>query len=285
MNAQRQTHSGILFMLLGIFCFAIVNAMAKLMPHIPVHELIFFRSIVSFSFCAWYVNAHGIPFWGNNKKWLALRGLLGLVALTLFFSTIKNMPLATASVIQYLSPIFTVLIATQLNNQPVLRIQWVYFAIAFAGVVCVKGFDERVSLFWLSIGIVSAVFSGFAYNAIIKSKGTDHPMTIVMYFPMIALPFTGIACLFHWVQPVGWDWLWLLLMSIFTQIAQYATTIALHTDQASKVTPWNYFGALFAVIIGYVLFDEGVDYMSFLGMLLIVFGVVMNSRLKTQKVA
>lgn len=280
MGKNNALPTGALFMLLGIFCFAIVNAMAKLMAHIPVHELIFFRSIVSFTFCAWYVRRYGIPFWGNNRKWLALRGLLGLVALALFFSTIKNMPLATASVIQYLSPIFTVLIATRLNNQQVRPIQWLYFLIAFLGVVCVKGFDERVSLGWLLVGIVSAVFSGFAYNAIIRSKGTDHPMTIVMYFPMIALPITAVACAFDWVQPSGWDWLWLLLMSIFTQIAQYATTVALHTDDASKVTPWNYFGALFAVIIGYLLFDENVDYFSLLGMLLIVFGVVMNSRLR-----
>jgi drug/metabolite transporter (DMT)-like permease len=267
-------------MLLAVFCFSLVNTFAKLMPHIPVHELIFFRSLLSFSFCAWYVTHHKIPFWGTNRKWLAMRGLLGLVALTLFFSTVKNMPLATASVIQYMSPVFTVLIATQLNNQNVKRIQWLFFAIAFVGVILTRGLDTRVSFFWLAVGVTSAVFSGFAYNAIIKSKHTDHPMTIVMYFPMIALPITGIACLFQWVQPQGWDWLYLMLMSIFTQVAQYYTTVALHTDDASKVTPWNYFGAIFAIIFGYTIFGEHVELLSVGGMLLIVIGVILNTRIK-----
>jgi drug/metabolite transporter (DMT)-like permease len=276
----RAKYTSIGYMVTAVFCFAIVNTMAKLCDNIPVHELILFRATLSFSFCWWYLRRHKISMWGNNKFWLIMRSVMGLVALVLFFLTIKHMPLASASTIQYLSPIFTVLIAVYLNNQKVRRVQWLYFSLALAGTVMIKGFDERVSTSWLLVGIVSAFFAGLAYNAIIRSKGTDHPMVIVMYVPLVALPVMGTWSAFHWVTPQGWQWLYLFIMGVFAQIAQYFTTIALHSDAASKVTPWTYTGAIFAITIGYLFFDEGVNAWSIAGMLLVIAGVVLNARVR-----
>lgn len=267
-------------MVFSVFCFAVVNAIAKAHHHIPVHEIILFRSIVSLVFCAGYVKYHKIPFWGNNRFWLFMRGFMGLIALTLFFMTVMNMPLASASTIQYLSPVFTVMIATQLNNQKVKHIQWLFFLIALVGAVLIKGFDPRVKVEWLLVGITSALFAGLAYNSIIKSKGTDHPMTIVMYNPLVAIPIVGIWCYFDWVTPVGIEWLYFLIMGIFAQAAQYSMTMALHSNVASKIAPWNYFGAIFALLFGSMFFEEDIVWLSVLGMLLVVVGVVLNSRVK-----
>ncbi|MFZ4784788.1 MAG: DMT family transporter [Flavobacteriales bacterium] len=271
---------GILYMVFSVFCFAVVNAIAKAHSHIPVHEIILFRSVVSFVYCAVYVRYFHISFWGNNHFWLVMRGLMGFVALTMFFMTVMHMPLASASTIQYLSPVFTVLIATQLNNQQVKPVQWIYFAIALVGAVMIKGFDHRVELQWLLVGVASAFFAGLAYNSIIKSKGTDHPMTIVMYNSMVALPLAGTWCLFDWVTPVGLEWFYFLIMGIFAQAAQYFMTLALHSDVASKIAPWNYFGAVFALLIGSFFFHEDIVWLSALGMSLVVVGVVLNARVK-----
>lgn len=218
---------------------------------------------------------------GNNRFWLFMRGFTGLAALLLFFSTIKHMPLASASTIQYLSPFFTILFAIKMNNQKVRPVQWIFFAIAFAGVMLIKGVDDRIPAFWVMIGIVSAALAGLAYNSIIKSKGSDHPMVIVMYFPMISIPLMGLWCLFEWVQPAGSDWIFLLIMGIFTQMAQYFMTLALHSDDASKVTPWNYTGAIFAVVFGYLVFNEALHWMTFAGILVVVTAVTLNARFKT----
>lgn len=281
MISQSAQGRGIVLMLGSVFCFALVNTIAKLHAHIPVHELVLSRAIISFIIASYYIKKKGIPYWGNNKFWLIMRGLMGVIALLLFFSTIMNMPLASASTIQYLSPVFTVLLATQLNNQKVKPIQWIYFIISLIGTAMIKGFDTRVSLYWLGVGILSAVFTGLAYNSIIKSKGTDDPMTIVLYNPIVAIPITGIMCLFDFVMPVGIEWLWLIALGILGHIAQYLMTLALHTDVASKVTPWNYFGAVFALLLGYFIFDEEVVWLSMVGMLFVVTGVILNARVKT----
>jgi drug/metabolite transporter (DMT)-like permease len=277
---KASSHAGILYMIFSVLCFAIVNVIAKTLHHIPVHELIFFRAFVSFFISWWYIRKLKLSFWGNKKKWLFMRGLTGLGALLLFFSTIKHMPLATASTIQYLSTIFTVFLAVYINKQAVRPIQWFFFLLAMLGVVLIKGFDTQVETIWLLAGIASAVLAGLAYNSIIRAKAHDHPLTIVMYFPLVSIPLMGIWCLFHWVQPQGWDWLLLLIMGIFTQFAQYLMTLALHSDRASKVTPWNYSGAIFSLIFGWIFFDEIIQMVSFIGMIVIGVAVVLNARLK-----
>src|SRR5690606_21747805 len=68
---------------------------------------------------AGFVLHAGIPFFGNNKNWLLLRGVAGMTALFLFFYTLQNMPLASATTIQYLSPVFTVILAIFINRERV----------------------------------------------------------------------------------------------------------------------------------------------------------------------
>ncbi len=280
----------ILFMLLSTACFSLVNLVVKYLDHLPVHELVFFRSVISLVISAVFVKVKGIAFWGNNKKWLLVRGIFGATALTLFFFTIKGLPLAVATTIQYLSPIFTVIIASYLVKEKIVRMQWVFFFIAFAGVLMLKFQDElsggksaEIPTIFFLMGIASAFLSGIAYNAIMKCRHTDHPMTVVMYFPLVATPVMGIWCAFSWIQPEGSD-RWLILVNgIITQIAQYAMTRAFHLERASKVTPFKYLGAVYASLIGWLMFDEIIGFWAIAGMIAVILGLILNSiyKLKT----
>jgi drug/metabolite transporter (DMT)-like permease len=281
-SGESGRHRGAAWMVLSVACFAVVNVIAKSLDRLPVHELVFFRSLISLSFCLWYVRRYRLNPAGNNRKWLILRGLFGLGALMLFFSTLRHMPLATATVIQYLSPLFTIYVASRWNNQQVKPAQWLYAVLAFAGILLMQGWDHRIEWRWLLAGVASSMLAGMAYNAIIKAKGTDHPMIIVMYFPLVALPFTGAMCLTDWVTPAGAEWPALLAMGALTQVAQYSTTMALHSDDASRVTPWTYFGAIFALVFGALFFGEIPELIALAGMALVVTGVLMNARSPAQ---
>lgn len=227
------------------------------------------------------IRQRNLPLFGNNKKWLIIRGFTGMVALFLFFDTLKYIPMATATIIQYVSPIFTVLLATQMLGERVKKIQWFLFLNAFLGVVMIKGFDESVSMTYLIMGLLSALISGFAYNAIMKCRKTDHPLVVVFYFPLIATPLMGAACLMiSWETPIGWQWFWLLVMGVFTQIAQLYMTKALHADHSSRIMPFQYFGVIYALAIGMIFFNEYVPFMSLMGMLLVIAAVVVNALVK-----
>lgn len=277
-------YRGILLMFLSVVLFAGVNTCVKYLSALPTHEIVFFRSVVQLALSAAFVVHAGLPFFGNNKPWLITRGISGMIALFLFFYTLQRMPMASATTIQYLSPIFTVLLAILINKERVKPIQWLFFLIAFSGVVMIKGFDPRVTTQLLLMGVGSAVLLGVSYNAIMKCKYTDHPVTIVMYFHLIAFPVMGIWTYFDWVKPTGRDWLLLLVIALLSQVAQVAMAKALHADQASRVTPIKYFGSIMALIIGYTIFDERMNWLSFSGIALVMVGVLLNARVKPIRV-
>lgn len=269
-------HRGMLYIAGATFCFTMVNITVKYLKPIPAHELIFFRSLVSLMLTVFLIKLKGLPLWGKKHNWLFIRGASGVAALFLFFYTIKEIPLATATTLQYLSPVFTVVLGIYLLKEKVLPIQWLFFAISFAGVVFIKGFNGQVSSLHLGMGLLSAFFSAIAYNAIVKCKG-EHPLTIVMYFPLIGTPVMGLYCLYDWVTPIGFEWLLLIGMGVFTQFAQVLMTRALHSDKTSIITPFKYLGTVYALILGYVIFDEKIGSIALLGMALVVAGVVLNT--------
>jgi len=277
-------YRGILFFLIATTSFTVVNVLVKkLGGSLPVHELVFFRSIFSLVYCLFYLRIKGINPLGNNQKWLAVRGVFGTGALLLFFYTLVNMPLASATTIQYLSPIFTIILAIFINGQKVKPWQWLFFSIAFIGVVLIKGFDARISVGLFLIAIAAAVGSGIAYNAVIKCKETEHPMVTVFWFPLIATPIVGVWCFFDWQTPQGIEWVYVLAMGVFTQIAQWFMTLGLQTDLASRVTPVNYIGSIYAVAIGYWMFNEVLGFWALIGIGLVLAGVLGNTLASQRK--
>lgn len=263
-------------MLISSFCFSLMQLCVKKLTHLPPTELVLFRSIVSLILCLAYFKSKKIYAFGNNKKFLILRGLFGVTALSLFFYTLQNLPMATAVTIQYLSPMFTALFAIYILKEPMKPIQWLYFLLAFIGIAIIKGVNNEVTITFLIAGIISAMFAGLAYNAIRKLKDTDHPVVVVFYFPLVSIPIMAVVSIFYWETPMGWDWLWIVLMGIFTQIAQVFMTKAWQTDVANKIASLKYIGIIFALSFDYFLFDESYTWMSFVGIALVLSGVILN---------
>ncbi|WP_339879410.1 DMT family transporter [uncultured Algoriphagus sp.] len=266
-------------LLAGIF-FAMMNVSVKYIPHIPAIEIIVFRSIFSLIFSYLVLKKQKVNVFGNNKKWLIIRGVVGSIGLISFFYTLQNIPLASAVTIQYLSPIFTTLFGVYLLKEKVKPIQFLFFAISFAGVLLIQGVDARVDMFWGTVGIVSAIFSGLAYNVIRKLKNTEHPLVIIFYFPLVTLPFALIVSAFGWVNPVGWDWAILLFIGICTQTAQYFLTIAYQNSDVSKVASLTYIGIVYALIFGFFFFEETFPAIVYVGMGLVLIGILLNMRVK-----
>lgn len=276
--------SGVRYMLLATLFFSLMNVFVKMVPNIPSVEIVFFRSVVSLVLSYFFLKVQGVSIWGNNKKILLFRGMSGAVALILYFSTLQLMPLASAVTIQFLSPIFSSILGVYIVKERVKPLQWLFYLLAFAGVVMVKGFDPRITPMLFVIGIVSAFFSGLAYNFIRKLKLTEHPLVIVFYFPLVTLPVTGLISVFDWYQPEGMEWFILLLVGVFTQIAQYFMTKAYQAEELSKIASLKYIGLIYALGLGYVFFDETFNLLTYLGMTVMILGVILNVAYKNSLV-
>lgn len=274
-------------MFLSTFFFAMANVCVKVVGHLPAMEVVFFRCLVGVAFCYYGLRRARADVRGSNRTLLFLRGFFGTTALFCFFLTVQNIPLASAMTIQYLSPIFTSVIAIFLLKESVRLRQWLFYAIAFAGVLLIDEFDSRISAFYLTLGIVSAFGSGMAYNLVRSLKEKEHPLTVVFHFQLVGMIAGGFFSLpglffgdrfglFEWRTPAGSDWFYLLLIGIFSQLGQIFLTDALQREKAASVAIILYTGLIYGLSIGWLAFGEPQTAATLAGMLLVVGGVVMS---------
>ena len=272
-------------MIISSFAFSLMHLCVKAMPHIPVFELVFFRSLGSLLITFFYLNKNKTPIFGNNKKVLFARGLFGTIGLYLFFITLQNIPLAGAVTIQYLSPVFTALFAVVILRERVKKRQWLFFALAFIGVCLLKGFDVsgQISYYFALIGVASACFSGLAYNCIRHLRTTESTLVVVFYFPLVATPIMGVLSFFNWVKPQGADWAYIIALGLVTQVAQVFMTKGIQSDSAGNIMTYKYIGVVFAFIYGYFIFKETYSFLSVFGIFLLLSGVILNAVFKSQQ--
>ena len=268
--------AGVRAMLISTVCFFMANVFVKQVAHIPAMETVFFRCIIAATICIVGLRRAKASIVGENHLMLLLRGAFGTTALYCFFLTLQNMPLASAQTIQYLSPIFTATIAIFVLKESVRAMQWLFYAIAFSGVLLIEQVDDRISPFYLGLGIVSAFCSGVAYNLVRSLRGKEHPLTVVLHFQLVGAAVGFVSLFFEWKMPVGMDWLWLLLVGIASQLGQIFLTDALQREKVAGVAIVNYTGLIYAVTIGWILFGETQGPLAIAGMLLVVLGVVLS---------
>lgn len=267
---------GVKAMFLSTLFFALANVFVKQISHLPAMEVVFFRCFFGTVFCFYGLRKAGASWIGHNHLQLFLRGFFGTAALFCFFVTVQNIPLASAMTIQYLSPIFTSIIAIFLLKESVRPMQWFFYAIAFAGVLFIQQVDLRVSPLYLALGIFSAFGSGMAYNLVRNLKEKEHPLTVVLHFQLVGLIAGGIFTIFNWQFPVGADWIYLLLIGITSQFGQIFLTNALQKERAASVSIIIYSGLIYGISIGWIIFGESQTIFSLFGMFLVVLGVILS---------
>jgi drug/metabolite transporter (DMT)-like permease len=267
---------GIKHMLVAGVFFTLMNIGVKYLENIPAIEIVFFRSLVSLLISAIMIKQMGISFLGNNKLILFLRGFFGVMALSLYFYTLQKLPFASAVTIMQLSPIFTTILAIFILKEVVKPPQWLFFLVSFVGVALIKGFNPDIPLKYFMLALLSSFLSALAYNMIRKLKDSDHPIVVVFYFPLVALPFAGILSYFHWVQPNWQELLILLGIGAATQIAQVNMTKAMQMEELGKVSIVRYLTVIYAIFIGAVFFKESYSWITLFGMGLVVGGVILN---------
>ena len=256
--------------------FMVVKIFVKMLPHIPPMEIVFFRCLISFLITYYLLKRKGHNILGTNRSLLMMRGIFGTIGLYCYFVILQEIPLATASTLIYFTPLFTSLVGVFLLREKMSMIQWILLLIAFFGIILIQGFDSRVNIFYLLIGLGGSLCAAFAYSIIRYLRDKEHSLVLMIYFPMIAFPIGGLISIFNWVQPNLIDLSLLILIGVFTQFAQYFMTKAFQSEKVSKVSIVSYSELVFVLLIGNIFFDEKFEFLVYLRMILVTFGVVFN---------
>ncbi len=239
-------------------------------------EIVFFRCFISMVCCFGIIFYDKLDWHGSNRFRLIARGVAGTTAVYTFFVTLQHMPLAPAVTIQYTSPIFTALIAILILKERVRPAQYLFFILSFLGVILIKGFDSHINVWYLLLGLFSALSSAIAYNLVRSLKEKEHPIVVVLHFQLVGTIIGFIGCFFDWKMPQGMDWVYLFLTGILTQLGQTNLTKALQTERVAITSSLNYLGILYAIIFGVLFFNESYTITIITGIALVVAGVVLN---------
>lgn len=178
--------------------------------------------------------------------------------------------------IRYISPIFGAIFALLLLKENIKHLQWFCFALAFLGVLILKGFDDHINGLGLLLALLSALFTGLVFIIIRKIGNNDHPIVVVNYFMIIAALFGGVLSINEWTNPIGIEWITLLALGVFGYFGQYYMTKAMQIGEVNQIAPLKYIEVIFTMIIGVIWLDETYTMISLLGILLILIGLILN---------
>ena len=276
------------YMLISALGFALMAACVKSVSTygIPVLEIVAARAIVSVVISYIDIKRKNIPVWGNNKPLLIARGGVGAVALFFVYYAVTTLPLAEATVLQYLHPVFTAVLAVFFLKEKVQRSTLLCIVLSLLGLSIMVSpnlhfsGDEFSSMpySWLSIGaaILGAFGSAVAYVLVKQLTKTEDSSVIVFYFPFVSLPFAILLLGSDFVMPSLPALGLLLLIGIFTQIGQVGLTKALHSEDANKATAYAYVQVVFAALIGWFWFSEVPLITTLIGGVLVIGGALVN---------
>lgn len=259
---------GILLMVLAVALFSVMAAFIKATAgHVPTGQAVFFRSALALPVILIWLWRRGDLSTGLKVKspighfW---RGLIGTTAMGLGFASLGYLPLPEVTAIGFTAPLLTVVFAAMFLGESVRAFRLTAVFIGLLGVMIVLwprltivgGAPDDAAMLGILLVLGSAVFRALAQVHIRKLVQSEETSAIVFYFSITA---TGLALLtlpFGWVVPTGRE-LWLLVgAGLLGGVAQILLTSSYRFAPASVVAPFDYAAMLFAIVIGYVWFDE-----------------------------
>ena len=271
---------GMLFMATSATAFSLMAVCVKLGAGlIPEQELILFRSLFIIAVVLPILKRKGVPLLGVNRKLLVARGLMGYVAMSCYFWTLGEFPVADAMAVQYMSPLFTILWAGLFLGEKLTGRVGVAALVCVAGMLMIVRPEGGGELGAGLIGLLGAMLAGGAYTSVRALRRTEDPYTVVLYFPLVSLPLSGIASIREWVTPSGVEeWMLILGVCLFSYIGQVFLTKGMAEEEAPRAIIVNYLSVGFGLLFGIALFDTIPLWTSILGIVLILGGISAISR-------
>jgi S-adenosylmethionine uptake transporter len=269
-----------LWMLIATGCFSLMALISKLQAaHFGVGDLLFLRLLFS---SAWVVLLQArLKFSLRPDAALghARRAAFGCLAMGAWYFTLGRLPMGVSVTLNYMSPLFLAMLLHWGADRPTRpgKAQTALLAAGFAGVVLMMNpFAAAPSASqWLAygIGMSGAVFGAMAFKDVkaLKQAGQSE-WQMVFYFSLFgalfSLPFTRGLQLLNTGQ--GSDWAMLGLAGLLGSLGQLGVSKAFGRGDPMVPASVQYMSVVFALMLGWALFDERPDGPRLAGTVLVV---------------
>jgi len=269
--------------LAAVFLFIVMAGMVKSTSDaVPPGQAVFFRSFFAIPIIlAWLIARQELRQGLITRKpgYHVLRGMLGTMAMGLTFTGLGLLPLPEVTAIGFATPIFTVILAAILLGE---RIRMIRVSAVLLGLIGV------LIMLWPRLSGTGTLQDGATLGAILvlmatlmrsmvqihvrRMVETEHTAAIVFYFSLTAAGLSLLTAPFGWVMPDIETIMVLVGAGFIGGIAQILITSSYRFGSASMLAPYDYSSMLFAVLIGYVWFDELPTLVMLAGAALVIAG-------------
>jgi drug/metabolite transporter (DMT)-like permease len=256
---QERIPLAIGYMVASTILFAFTSAGSKwLVDLYPVGEVLFFRAIGGLAACAVFI----IPIYGlvvfrtNRPRAHLLRGISQTTSQGLLLTAFSMMPLASATAINFSSPLFATLASAIFLKEAIGPARAAVLAIGFLGVLIVTNPGADTFQIGALYALGNAILFGTVTAGVRGMTTTESAGTLTMYQLLMLTVTFGLSMFYAFKMPTGIDTLWLLLNGAGNGIAQYWWTRAIHMAPTGAVVPFNYLNLVWAALLGYAIWGD-----------------------------
>ena len=210
------------------------------------------------------------PNWGLH----AARTSFGWAGVTLMFAAVAYVPLADATAISFLNPVFAMMLAIPLLGEQVGRVRWSAAVLALIGALILlrPTPDSFQPSALLALG--AAMLMGMELIFMKKLTGRENPFQILLLNNMLGLCIASLAVLPVWQMPTAPQWGVLAGLGVCMAMAQACFINGVARADASFVAPFSYATLIFAAFYDAVFFGVRPDLITYLGAAIILTGAI-----------
>ena len=263
---------GFFYMFISVCAFSLMDVIVKWSDDYPVGQVLFFRG-----FCGIIPILFLIPkerffdFYKTERPALHIkRCLAGLIAIVSIFVALRNLPLATVVSISFASPIFTTIFSIFLLKEKVGFYRWLAVFVGFIGIIIISepGFSS-LNIYYI-YPIIFCLGLSYVAIAIRKLSSTEPVWLISFFFSFSILIFSFFSLYQQWIMPSFIDLILLSSIGILGGIANLWLSQSYKYSEVSLVSPLKYLALVFAIIFGYLVWDEIPTIKTLMGALLVI---------------
>ena len=229
-------------------------------------EITFFRCLFGLAALLPWILSMGPGVLKTRKKlYYTLRGSVSLVSMLAWFYGITLVPLATATALNFTSPLFSTLGAALILGESVRLRRWSALVVGFIGVLVILRPGAGSIDFYALVIVFSAMTGGMNVVTVKFLARTESPTSIVTYLMLFLTPLSLIPALFVWQWPSLVALAWLVLLGGLGTISHLTMVRGYGLVDASACAPFEFLRLPFAALLGYALFAEVTDLWTWVG--------------------
>lgn len=263
----------------ALLCFVGMDVLIKAATAwLPVLQILWARFVIHLACVAIALKLTGrrVPPVSKRPGLQAVRSLVLAACNLCFTAAIAFIPLAEATAINFIAPLFVLVLAGWWLNETIGWRRWATVAIGIAGVLVIlrpgMGVTHPASFLVLGTAVLFAVY---AVQTRMLSRHDD-ALTTIFHTGLAASAVTTLIVPFVWVTPPSSGIMQLVAIGALGSLGHYLMILAYAAAPASLLAPFTYTQLVWAGLFGWLVFGDVPDRATVLGGAVIALGGILS---------